>query len=127
VLLPETATSTRWENNDKPQLVQMIPQKLPGATVDYNNAQGSADTQLSRAQADLAQGDCMLVVAPVDSVASAQIVAAAKAQNVPVISYDRLIESRDLAYYVSFNNETVGKIQGQYIADHYKDLGCSAP
>lgn len=121
VLLPETATSARWDNNDRPQLQQQIPAALPGATVDYNNAQGSADTQLSQAEADLTKGDCILVVAPVDSVASAQIVSKAKQQGVPVIAYDRLIQSKDLAYYVSFDNVAVGKIQGQYISDHYKD------
>jgi D-xylose transport system substrate-binding protein len=122
VLLPETATSARWDGSDKPLLEQLIPQNLPGATVDYNNAEGSADTQLSQAEADLTKGDCILVVAAVDSVASAQIVAKAKAQNVPVIAYDRLIQSADLAYYVSFDNTAVGKLQGQYIADHYKDF-----
>src|SRR2546426_3368170 len=45
VLLPETATSARWDANDRPALLADIPQQLPGATVDYNNAQGSADTQ----------------------------------------------------------------------------------
>ena len=121
VLLPETATSARWDGNDRPQLLQQIPAALSGATVDYNNAEGSADTQLSQAEADLTKGDCILVVAPVDSVASAQIVSKAKAQGVPVISYDRLIQSKDLAYYVSFDGVAVGKIQGQYVADHYKD------
>ena len=121
VLLPETATSARWDGNDRPQLEQQIPAALPGATVDYNNAQGSADTQLSQAEADLTKGDCILVVAPVDSVASAQIVSKAKAQGVPVVAYDRLIQSKDLNYYVSFDNEAVGKIQGQYVADNYKN------
>ena len=120
VLLPETATSARWDNNDRPQLEQQIPQQLPGATVDYNNAEGNADTQLSQAEADLTKGDCILVVGAVDSTAAAQIVTKAKAQGVPVIAYDRLIQSKDLAYYVSFDNVKVGELQGQYIADHYK-------
>jgi D-xylose transport system substrate-binding protein len=121
ILLPETATSARWDGNDRPLLEKDIPAALPGATYDYNNAQGSADTQLSQAEADLTKGDCILVVAPVDATASAQIVAKAKAQGVPVIAYDRLIQSKDLAYYVSFDNVAVGKIQGTYIAQHYKD------
>jgi D-xylose transport system substrate-binding protein len=120
VLLPETATSARWDNNDRPQLQQQIPQLLSGATVDYNNAEGSADTQLNQADADLTKGDCILVVAPVDSTASAQIVSKAKAQGVPVIAYDRLIQSKDLSYYVSFDGVAVGKVQGQYIAQHYQ-------
>jgi D-xylose transport system substrate-binding protein len=120
VLLPETATSARWDNNDRPALQADIPAQLPGATVLYNNAQGSADTQQTQAQADLTNGACILVLAPVDSVKAASIVAAAKAKGVPVISYDRLIWSNDTNYYVSFDGVAVGKLQGQYIADHYK-------
>jgi len=120
VLLPETASSARWDGYDKPLLEQMIPQMLPGATVDYNNAQGSADTQQTQAQADLTKGDCILVVAASDSIKAATIVTLAKAKGVPVIAYDRLIYSNDLNYYVSFDNTKVGALQGQYIADHYK-------
>jgi D-xylose transport system substrate-binding protein len=120
VLLPETATSARWDNNDRPALQADIPAQLSGATVLYNNAQGSADTQQTQAQADLTNGACILVLAPVDSVKAAAIVEAAKAKGVPVISYDRLIWSNDTNYYVSFDGVAVGKLQGQYIADHYK-------
>ena len=120
VLLPETATSARWDGKDRPLLQQDIPQVLSGATVDYNNAQGSADTQQTQAQADLTKGDCILVLAPSDSIQAAAIVAAAKARGVPVISYDRLTYSNDLNYYVSFDNTRVGQLQGQYVADHYQ-------
>jgi len=120
VLLPETATSARWDNNDRPALQADIPQQLTGATVLYNNAQGSADTQQTQAQADLTNGACILVLAPVDSVKAAAIVSAAKAKGVPVISYDRLTYSSDLNYYVSFDNMKVGALQGQYIVAHYQ-------
>ncbi len=120
VLLPETATSARWDGKDRPLLQQLIPQQLSGATVDYNNAQGSADTQQTQAQAALTKGDCILVVAPSDSIKAAAIVAAAKAQGVPVIAYDRLIYSNDTNYYVSFDGVAVGKLQGDYIAAHYQ-------
>ena len=112
VLLPETATSARWDGNDRPLCWLIIPQQLPGATVDYNNAQGSADTQQTQAQADLTKGDCILVLAPFDSIKAAAIVTAAKAKSVPVISYDRLIYSNDLNYYVSFDNTRVGAVTG---------------
>jgi D-xylose transport system substrate-binding protein len=121
VLLPETATSARWDGKDKPALLKDIPATLSGAHVDYNNAQGSADTQQTQAEADLTNGDCILVVAPSDSQKSAAIVASAKAKGVPVIAYDRLVYSNDLNYYVSFDNTAVGQLQGQYVADHYKD------
>lgn len=120
VLLPETNSSPRWEAYDHPLIVAAIKKYLPNATIDYANANGSADTQQSQAEADLTKGDCILVVAAHDSSAAAAIVAKAKQQQVPVIAYDRLIQSNDLAYYVSFDNVQVGKLQGQYIADHYQ-------
>ncbi len=120
ILLPETATSARWDNNDRPDLEKYITQYLPGVTNDYSNAQGDADTQQNQAEADLTKGDCILVVAASDSTKAAQIVSEAKAKNVPVIAYDRLIQSSDLNYYVSFDNVAVGKLQAQYIVDHYQ-------
>jgi D-xylose transport system substrate-binding protein len=122
VLLPETATSARWEGKDRPLLTSLIPKQLPGATVDYNNAEGSAATQQTQAQADLTKGDCILVLAAVDSLQSAAIVSAAKAKNAAVIAYDRLIYSADLNYYVSFDNTKVGALQGGYVAAHYQSF-----
>ncbi len=119
VLLPESDTSARWESKDHPLLVQQIQADLPGATVDVVNANGNSDTQLSQAEADLTAGDCILVVAPHDSAAASAIVQKAKAANVPVIAYDRLIADASLNYYVSFDNVKVGQLQGQYIAANY--------
>ncbi|HLY32281.1 MAG TPA: substrate-binding domain-containing protein [Ktedonobacterales bacterium] len=120
VLFPETNSSPRWEGYDHPLLVAALKKDLPGVHIDYNNANGSASTQQTQAEADLTRGDCILVVAAHDSIAAASIVASAKQQNVPVIAYDRLIQSNNLAYYVSFDNVRVGELQGQYIADHYQ-------
>ncbi len=122
ILLPETATSARWDGQDRPLLIKDLGAVVGSQNVDYNNAQGSASTQQSQAEADLTKGDCILVLAPSDAVASAAIVAKAKAQNVPVIAYDRLIQSNDLTAYVSFDGVAVGAQQGGYIADHYKDF-----
>ncbi len=120
ILLPETASSDRYETKDHPLLVQAVTAAIPNVQIDYTNAHDSSATELSQAEADLANGDCILVVGPHDSVAAASIVAKAKAQNVPVIAYDRLIQSKDVNYYVSFNNEKVGQLQAQYIAQHYQ-------
>ena len=119
-LLPESATAARWEAADHPDVVNAITADLPGATVDAPNAQGVAATQQTQAQSELTQGACILVVAPVDSSASAAIVTLAKAKNVPVIAYDRLIYSDSLNYYASFDGNAVGVAQGQYIAAHYQ-------
>ena len=120
VLLPETDTSPRWESKDHPLLDAAIKKALPGVTIDFFNATNNKDTQTNQAETALTKGDCILVVAPVDATASAAIVDKAKQQNVPVIAYDRLIQNDDLAFYVSFDNTQVGKLQGQYIADHYQ-------
>jgi len=122
ILLPETSTSERWAKKDTPLLQQDVKAALPaGSTIDFANAELDPTKQQSQAEADLTKGDCILVVAAVDSDAAAAIVAKAKVKNVPVIAYDRLIQSKDLAYYVSFDNVKVGELQGQYIVDHYKD------
>ena len=47
----------------------------------------------------------------------------ANAQNVPVISYDRLITNSDIDYYVSFDNRRVGRLQGQSLTAKLKSIG----
>src|SRR5712691_3845171 len=122
ILLPETASSVRWETKDHPLLVQAIKAAIPNVQIDYsNNAQGDSNLQLTQAEDDLARGDCILVVGAHDSVAAAAIVTKARALHVPVIAYDRLIQSKDLDYYVSFDGVKVGQLQGQYIANHYQE------
>jgi D-xylose transport system substrate-binding protein len=123
VLLPETASSARWEGNDHPDLVKDINADIPGATIDYYNANGDATQQQTQAETALNKGDCILIVAPNDSTAAATIVTKAKAAGVPVIAYDRLIQSSDLAVYVSFDNTRVGVLQGTYVANNYKKYG----
>ena len=63
----------------------------------------------------------MLVLDPVDGKAAAAVVNNAKSQGVPVVAYDRFIAGAD--YYVSFDNETVGKLQGETLVDILKKDG----
>jgi D-xylose transport system substrate-binding protein len=120
-LLPESATAQRWEHDDHPDVVAAIKKYLGNDTVvDAPNAQGSAPTQQTQAESELTQGACILVVAPQDSSAAATIVTEAKAKNVPVIAYDRLIYNDQLDYYASFDGFAVGKAQGDYIAANYQ-------
>jgi len=120
VLLPETASLARWEANDRPALLAEINKAVPGAQVQFANAQGDANTQQNQADAALTKCACILVVGANDSDKAAAIVQKAKASKVPVIAYDRLIQDNDLAFYVSFDNVKVGELQGQYIVDQYK-------
>lgn len=120
VSLPESDTSARWEGVDHPDLQKAIAAAVPGATIDFANANNSSDTQISQAESFLSKGDCILVVAPQNAQKASTIVQDAKKDKVPVIAYDRLIQDNDLQYYISFDNQKVGQLQGQYIADHYQ-------
>ncbi|MBD2090527.1 sugar ABC transporter substrate-binding protein [Microcoleus sp. FACHB-1515] len=120
VLLPESDTSARYEAYDRPLLEREIKAALPDVTIQYSNANGNADTQQNQAEAALTKGACILVVGPNDSEKAATIVQQAKASGVPVIAYDRLIQDPDTAFYVSFDNERVGELQGQFIVDQFK-------
>lgn len=116
-LLPDTTSSARYETEDRPDFIKDVKALDPSATVDYQNAQGSATTQQQQAEAAISNGAKVLVIDPVDSQAAATIVNEAHKAGVKVISYDRMING-PVDYYVSFNNVEVGKLQGQYIADH---------
>jgi D-xylose transport system substrate-binding protein len=117
ILLPESDSSARYEAYDRPLLEKEIKAAIPGVMLQYSNANNNAATQQNQAEAALTKGACILVIDPNDSEQAAVIVQQAKNSGVPVIAYDRLIQDPDLAYYVSFNNQKVGELQGQYIAD----------
>jgi D-xylose transport system substrate-binding protein len=119
LLLPETKT-TRYETQDKPLFTNKVSQLCPDCQVIYNNANQDASVQQSQAEAALTNGANVLVLDPVDAASAAGIVTKAKQQNVPVVSYDRLINNADIDYYISFDNEQVGKLQGQALVDDLK-------
>lgn len=123
LLLPETVGSVRYETQDRPDFIAAIKKMDPRATVLYYNAGGSEATQQQQAESALTNGAKVLVIDPSDGVAAASIVAEAQRDGVKVISYDRLIMNANEDYYVSFNNEEVGRLQGQYIATHTKPGG----
>ncbi|WP_244104237.1 substrate-binding domain-containing protein, partial [Burkholderia vietnamiensis] len=57
----------------------------------------------------IAQGAKVIVIDPVDSTAAASLVHMAQGQGVKVIAYDRPIPATPADYYVSFDNEAIGK------------------
>jgi D-xylose transport system substrate-binding protein len=116
LLLPETKT-TRYDTKDKPLFEAKVKELDPSVQIIYSNANQDANTQQSQADAALTNGAKVLVLDPVDSASAASIVTKAAAQKVPVISYDRLISNAPIDYYVSFDNEQVGKLQGTALLD----------
>ncbi|GGF27468.1 sugar ABC transporter substrate-binding protein [Subtercola lobariae] len=125
LLLPDSVTA-RYESADKPYFEAKVTALCPDCTVLYANADGDASKQQQQAESMLTQGVNVLVLDPFDGEAAASIVGEAKAKNVPVISYDRLIDSPDSSAYISFDNEKVGELQGQALVDDLKKTGVPA-
>jgi len=86
-----------------------------GAEVIVQSADGNARRQNEQVENMITQGVDVLVVIPKDSVAAAQIVQAAHAEGIKVLSYDRLIRESSLDLYISFDNEQVGYLQAEYL------------
>ena len=116
LLLPESHTA-RYEAHDHPEFEAALKTACPDCDLIYNNANQDAAQQQSQMDAALTDGADVVVLDPVDSASAASMVSKASQQNVPVVSYDRLIlNSPDVKYYVSFNNVHVGQLQGSALA-----------
>lgn len=121
-LLPENKTA-RYEAADRPGFVNRMKEICPDCTIDYKNANQQADLQQQQADAALTNGADVLVIDPVDSEAAAKIVDKAKGQNVPVLSYERLILNSEPDWYISFDNVKVGEEQAKSLLAKLDDLG----
>jgi D-xylose transport system substrate-binding protein len=75
---------------------------------------GDPDEQVKLGKKLISMGVDALVIIPSDGKKAAEIVEAAKAANIPVIAYDRMINSNDLSLYISYDNLKVGKLQAEY-------------
>jgi D-xylose transport system substrate-binding protein len=77
-------------------------------------ANNSAERQANDVENLLTQGVSVLVIAPHDATQAASMVEKAKAQNVPVISYDRLINSDKIDLYISHQVPVIGRKMAEY-------------
>jgi len=118
VMLPDAASSSRWENGDRPQLDKAF--KAQGVETDIQNAQNDTSKYATLAQQQLTKGCAVMLLVDLNK-AGVQVAEKAKAQGVPVIAYDRPIAGAD--YYVSFDNFHVGELEGQMIVDGLKAGG----
>jgi D-xylose transport system substrate-binding protein len=115
VLLPDSKSSTRWETVDRPFLKKAFD--AAGVKSTITNAEGDKSAQQQQAEQAITNGAKVLLLVNLDSGSGAAIAANAKSQGVKVIDYDRLTLKGDSDYYVSFDNEKVGKLQGQGLVD----------
>jgi D-xylose transport system substrate-binding protein len=125
LLLPETKTA-RYESQDRPNFERKVKELCSNCEIVYSNADQDPAKQLSQVEAAITKQVDVMVLDPVDSASASGMVAKAKASNIPVISYDRLItDAPQLDYYISFDNVKVGELQGQALVDKLKADGKS--
>jgi D-xylose transport system substrate-binding protein len=118
VILPETATSARWEGFDRPMLQKALTDE--GLKPIIQNAQGDDQKFAQIADSMLSQHVKVLIIGAPDGAAGATVEQKAAAQGVPVIDYDRLNLGGSAKYYVSFDNVRVGQLQGIALATALK-------
>jgi D-xylose transport system substrate-binding protein len=114
VLLPDSASSARWETDDR----RFFEQAFEAAGIDYNivNAEGDARTQQTQAEQAITAGAKVILLVNLDSGSGAAIIAAARDAGVAVVDYDRLtVEGPGADVYVSFDNVEVGKTMGDVL------------
>jgi len=124
-LMPDEG-STRYELHDHPGFVAEMKKVCAACSTLYNNADGDASKQQQQFNAALTQGAKVIVIDPVDSTAAVTMVNAAHAQGVKVIAYDRPIPKAKVDYYVSFDNEQIGKLISQSLVQHLKQSAIPA-
>ena len=86
-----------------------------GGEVLVQSADGNDSVQVQQAEDLLTQGVDVLVVVPHNGEIASSIVDSAKRQKIPVVSYDRIIRSSDVDFYISFDNVKVGELQAKYL------------
>jgi len=114
--LMDTLKEERWQRDR--DIFVAETEKL-GAEVLVIAANGDDEKQIKQAKYLLNKGVDILVVVPHDAVVAKEIVDMAHKDNVKVIAYDRMIEG-DVDYYISFDNEKVGELQGNYLIENLK-------
>ena len=116
VLLPDSQSSVRWETVDRPSLQAAF--EAAGVEAEIQNAEGDKATQIQQAEQAITNGAKVILLVNLDSGSGATIAANAQSQGVKVIDYDRLTLDTDATdFYVSFNNEKVGQLQGEGLVD----------
>lgn len=126
VLLPDSASSARWEADDR----RFLEGAFEAAGVEYSivNAEGDARTMQTQAEQAITNGAKVLLMVNLDSGSGAAIIAQAREAGVAVIDYDRLtIEGEGADFYVSFDNESVGRLQGEGLVAAVEAAGLENP
>ena len=115
VILPDAASSPRWENNDRPDLQKAIT--AAGYTAIIQNASKDVTKFASLCDQMINQSVTILMIVNLDSDSGAACEKKAADAGIKSIDYDRLTLGGSASYYVSFDNVQVGKLMGQGLVD----------
>jgi len=118
IILPDSASSPRWEGGDRPALEKAFTDA--GFESDIQNAEGDEAKYATIADQQLSKGCGVMILVNYND-AGVAVAEKAAAQKIPVIAYDRPLSGAQ--YYVSFDNEQVGGLEGQSIVDGLKAAG----
>jgi D-xylose transport system substrate-binding protein len=118
IILPDTASSPRWESGDRPALEAAFTDA--GFESDIQNAQGDESKYATIGDQMLSKGCGVMILVNYND-AGVAVAKKATDQGIPVIAYDRPLSGAD--YYVSFDNESVGALEGQSILDGLAAVG----
>jgi D-xylose transport system substrate-binding protein len=121
VILPDTESSARWENNDRPYLTTAF--KAAGVGADIQNANGSVTKFQTLCDGMINEGVKVLMTTNLDSASGAACLKKAQAQGIKTIDYDRLTLGGKADYYVSFDNVAVGTAIGTGLVKCLQDDG----
>jgi len=121
VILPDTTTSPRWENNDRPSLTDAFD--AAGIDSVIENADGDVAKFGTICDNMINEGVNVLMIVNLDSDSGSACLSKAKAAGVATIDYDRLTLGGGADYYVSFDNVEVGKLMGEGLTKCLTDMG----
>ncbi|NAZ87914.1 sugar ABC transporter substrate-binding protein, partial [Kineococcus indalonis] len=110
------STTLRSQAYDYPNFAVALQERCGDCVVDLLTASDQAEQNRQGEQA-LAEGAQALVVVAIDGAEAGSLVRSASAADVPVVAYDRLVKDAPLDYYVSFDGEAVGELQGRAVLD----------
>jgi D-xylose transport system substrate-binding protein len=125
VILPDSATSNRWEQADRKYLEAAF--KTAGVDYDIQNAQGDKNAFQTLADQMITSKVNVLMIVNLDSGTGKAVLDKAKTAGVATIDYDRLTLNGGAQYYVSFDNTAVGKLQGEGLVKCLTDMKAVKP
>lgn len=130
VLLPDSASSDRWEKDDRRFFKAAFEAAGLAEGEDFTivNAEGDAATQQSQAEQAIADGASVIVLTSLDTGSGSAIIDQAKEAGVAVLEYDRFnTGGSGGAAYVSFDNVQVGATMAEVLEPTIDGLGLDQP